>query len=76
LWLSTLSVAIVTLAIAYLPFSALFGFTPLPITLIVLLCSITALYVVAAEVAKKRFYTWMEADSTSDIVRGVSAQIP
>jgi Mg2+-importing ATPase len=31
LWLSTLSVAIVTLVIPYLPFSALFGFTPLPI---------------------------------------------
>ena len=71
LWLSTLSVAIVTLAIPYLPFSALFGFTPLPIAIIVLLCSITALYVVAAEVVKKRFYTWMEIPRRSEIVRSV-----
>ena len=60
LWLSTLIVAIVTLIIPYLPFSALLGFTPLPIPIIVLLCSITALYVLTAEVAKKRFYTWMD----------------
>jgi P-type Mg2+ transporter len=71
LWLSTLSVAIVTLAISYLPFSVLFGFTPLPIAIIVLLCSITALYVIAAEVAKKRFYSWTGAGSQSDIVRSV-----
>jgi len=34
-------------------------------------CSITALYVVVAEVAKKRFYTWMETGSKSTTVRSV-----
>jgi Mg2+-importing ATPase len=61
LWVSTLIVAIAALLIPYLPFSMLLGFTPLPITIMALLCSITALYVLAAEVAKKRFYQGRKA---------------
>jgi P-type Mg2+ transporter len=60
LWLSTLAVMVLTLAIPYLPFSTLLGFTPLPLSIVVLLLGITALYVAASEVAKKLFYARME----------------
>jgi Mg2+-importing ATPase len=56
LWRSTLAVAIVTLALPYLPFGGLLGFTPLPPAVIALLLGITVLYVAAAEVAKRVFY--------------------
>jgi Mg2+-importing ATPase len=56
LWLSTLVVAVVTLAIPYMPGSELLGFTPLPPWVIGLLLGITALYVAASEVAKRVFY--------------------
>jgi Mg2+-importing ATPase len=56
LWYSTLGIAILTLALPYLPFSGLLGFTPLPLPVLALLLGITALYGVAAEVTKRIFY--------------------
>jgi Mg2+-importing ATPase len=56
LWRSTLGVVIVTVALPYLPFSGLLGFTPLPLAVLALLVGITMLYVVAAEVTKRIFY--------------------
>jgi len=56
LWASTLIVSLVTLAVPYLPFSQLLGFTPLPIWVMVMLVILTGLYVVATEIAKKFFY--------------------
>jgi Mg2+-importing ATPase len=56
LWRSTLVVAVITLALPYLPFSAVLSFTPLPPIVLLLLLGITALYVAAAELAKQRFY--------------------
>jgi P-type Mg2+ transporter len=56
LWLSTLTVSILTLLIPYLPFAHLLGFTPLPLSVMLLLVAITALYVVVAEIAKQSFY--------------------
>ncbi len=58
-WLaiSTLIVTLITLAIPYLPFSALLGFVPLPMEVMALLLCITLLYVLATEVAKRIFYT-------------------
>jgi Mg2+-importing ATPase len=56
LWTSTLAVSLVTLAVPYLPFGSLLGFTPLPAWVMAALVTITGLYVVAAEVAKKFFY--------------------
>jgi Mg2+-importing ATPase len=56
LWLSTLAVTILTLAIPYLPFAHLLGFTPLPLPILLLLLVITLLYVAAAEIAKQFFY--------------------
>jgi Mg2+-importing ATPase len=56
LWTATLAVGLVTLVIPYLPFGGFLGFTPLPAWLMLALVGITALYVGAAEVAKKFFY--------------------
>jgi Mg2+-importing ATPase len=56
LWTATLAVGLITLAIPYLPFGGFLGFTPLPAWLMLALLGITALYVFAAELAKKFFY--------------------
>jgi Mg2+-importing ATPase len=55
LW-STLTLVVVTFSIPYLPFVDLFGFVPLPGVVLVTVVAITALYVVAAEMTKSRFY--------------------
>jgi P-type Mg2+ transporter len=47
----------VTLVLPYLPVNALFGFVPLPAPLMLTLLGLTGLYVVAAELAKKYFYS-------------------
>ena len=51
LWLSTLAVTIVAVAIPYLPFCGLLGFTPLPLYALLLLLVITVVYVAVSEVA-------------------------
>lgn len=56
LWLSTLAVAIVTVAIPYLPFGGLLGFTPLPLYALLLLLVITVVYVAVSEVAKRIYF--------------------
>jgi Mg2+-importing ATPase len=56
LWTVTLAVALVTLAIPYLPFGGVLGFTPLPAWLMLVLLGITGLYVLATEAAKRFFY--------------------
>jgi Mg2+-importing ATPase len=43
----------------YSPINGLLGFTPLPPTFLALLAGIIALYVLTAELAKKRFYQHM-----------------
>jgi len=55
LWL-TIAVSLGTLAVPYLPFSHFLGFTPLPAWVMAALLVLTALYVAAAEIAKKIFY--------------------
>ena len=55
LW-STVALVTLTLAIPYLPFVGVFGFVPLPGRLLVTVSAVTALYVAATELAKKRFY--------------------
>ena len=57
LWVITLVVGLVTLAIPYLPFADVLGFTPLPAWLMATLVGVTALYVLAAEIAKKIFFS-------------------
>lgn len=56
LWTSTLVVSGITLAIPYLPFVSLLGFTPLPLWVMAALVVVTGLYVIAAELAKKYFF--------------------
>ncbi len=56
LWLSTLAVTIVAVAIPYLPFGPLLGFTPLPLYALLLLLVITALYVTVSEIAKRIYF--------------------
>ncbi len=56
LWTSTLAISLLTLALPYLPFANFLGFTPLPAWMMLALITLTGLYVVAAEIAKKYFY--------------------
>ncbi len=53
---STAAVVAVTLLLPYAPFADLFGFVPLPAPLLLAIIGITALYVLAAELAKKWFF--------------------
>ena len=52
---STVGLVVVTFAVPYLPFAGVFGFVPLPGTLVAAICAITVLYVVATELTKRRF---------------------
>ncbi|WP_197409914.1 magnesium-translocating P-type ATPase [Limnohabitans sp. Rim47] len=56
LWVSTLVVLVVALALPYLPFSAVFGFVPLPGPLMLGMIVLTLAYVFVVELVKKRFY--------------------
>ncbi len=56
LWISTLAVALLAVAFPYLPFAGVFGFVPLPASLILAVLGITGAYVVATEMAKASFY--------------------
>jgi Mg2+-importing ATPase len=56
LLLSTVVLAIITPLIPLLPYASLLGFVPLPGRLAVIIVLITALYVAAAELAKRLFY--------------------
>jgi Mg2+-importing ATPase len=53
---STVGLVALTIGIPYLPFIAVFGFAPLPGTLLITVIAITALYVGATELLKQRFY--------------------
>ena len=53
---SSLLVAVAAVLIPYLPFSAVLGFTQLPLSIVLALLVITCLYVVATEAAKRWFY--------------------
>jgi Mg2+-importing ATPase len=57
LWISTLAVSLIAIALPYLPFGAFLDFTPLPLWVTATLIAFTGLYVIAAEIAKKFFYS-------------------
>jgi Mg2+-importing ATPase len=46
----------VALVLPYLPFSAVFGFVPLPAPLMLGMIGLTLAYVLAVEISKKQFY--------------------
>ena len=54
--IATLLIALVVLALPYLPISSLFGFQPVPAKFILALIIILAMYIVTAEVGKEIFY--------------------
>ena len=54
---STLIFIAITLVLPYLPFISVFGFVPLPAPLMLTMLGLTALYVLATELAKKYFYS-------------------
>jgi Mg2+-importing ATPase len=56
LLVSTAVLVALTFAIPYLPFAAVFGFVPLPVTLLVAIATVAALYLIATELLKKWFY--------------------
>lgn len=56
LWLSTLIVTVIALAIPYLPLNGLLGFTPLPPLILIALLVITGLYIAVSELAKRIYY--------------------
>lgn len=57
LWVSTLAVGIVSLALPYTPgVQQLFSFVPLPLPVMLMLLGVTALYVIANEIAKRIFF--------------------
>ncbi len=56
LLISTGAVVAVALVLPYLPFSSIFGFVPLPASLVLGLLALTGAYVFAVELAKKSFY--------------------
>ena len=60
LLLSTLAFIVITLVLPYLPFVSVFGFIPLPAPLILAMLGLTALYVLATELAKRYFYSRLE----------------
>jgi P-type Mg2+ transporter len=57
LWISTLIVSLATLVLPYTRFGQLFGLIPLPAWVMAALIGFTGFYVVAAEIAKKYFYS-------------------
>ena len=64
LWLCTVLVVALTLALPYLPgVGRLFNFVPLPASVMLILVGITLLYVVVSEVAKIYFYRFIDSRS-------------
>ena len=53
---STMILIPIAFAIPYAPFAPVFGFVPLPASLLAVIAGITALYVAATELLKRRFY--------------------
>jgi len=56
LLLATLGVVLATVALPYLPFAPILGFTPLPLTYLGAAAVVVALYIASGEVAKHFFY--------------------
>lgn len=56
LWMATVIVLAVTLALPYLPLNKWLGFSPLPVSFILIFAGITGGYLIASEITKKFFY--------------------
>jgi Mg2+-importing ATPase len=58
---STIAVALLGIAVPFLPFTRRIGFTPLPLTTLATVLAITLLYGLAVELNKARFYRHTES---------------
>jgi len=56
--MTTLIIASLALAVPFSPLGGLFGFVRLPLSYILLMLVIVALYILAAELAKRVFYRY------------------
>jgi len=56
LLVATLLIVIVTILFPFTPLSGPLGFQPLPVTILLIIGVIVALYVIAAEITKRFFY--------------------
>jgi Mg2+-importing ATPase len=54
---ATIAIAIITLIIPYTPLASVLGFQALPLSFVLILMAIVALYVTAAEIVKGIFYS-------------------
>jgi Mg2+-importing ATPase len=63
LLLATLLVAAATIILPYTPLRTILGFNPMPLPFLGVLGIILALYIGAAELAKKAFYRWLANNS-------------
>ena len=54
--IATLLTVVVTVVLPFTPLGGIFGFSPLPISFLVLIAIIVVLYIVAAEIVKAAFY--------------------
>jgi len=61
MWISTLLVGLIALALPYVSTAELFGFVPLPPTTMLVLIVITVTYAAANELAKKTFFARIKA---------------
>lgn len=57
---ATLLTVVVTVALPYTPLGGLFGFTPVPLSFLLLIAMIVAMYIVSAEIAKAVFYRFVK----------------
>jgi Mg2+-importing ATPase len=56
LLMATLSIVVVTLILPFTPLAEIFGFSPLPISFLLLIGIIVLFYIITAEIVKKVFY--------------------
>jgi P-type Mg2+ transporter len=57
LLIATLSIAVITLILPFTPLGNIFGFSPLPFSTYILLLVIVLVYILAAEITKRIFYS-------------------
>ncbi len=56
LFIATMAIVAVILALPYTPLAGILGFEPLPLVFILVMFGIVGLYMIMAEVTKKVFY--------------------
>jgi Mg2+-importing ATPase len=54
--MTTLSILVAALVLPYCPLAAIFGFVKLPVSFLLLIGLIVAVYIITTEIVKKVFY--------------------